>query len=61
MADEIIEELWQIKDDIASEHGYDMDVLVAYLRDTKHVGNHRVVNVRSRKKTAEQGAAERLH
>jgi len=25
MADEIIKELWQIKDGIASEHGHDMN------------------------------------
>ena len=32
MADEIIEELWKIKDDIAREHGYDIRRLGAYLR-----------------------------
>ena len=31
MADEIIEELWQIKDSIAQEYGYDVDALVAHL------------------------------
>jgi hypothetical protein len=31
MADEIIEELWQIKDDIARECGYDLDALLAHL------------------------------
>ena len=32
MADEIIEELWRIKDDVAREHGYDIDRLAAYFR-----------------------------
>ena len=32
MSDEIIKELWQIKDNIAREHGYDIDALVAHLR-----------------------------
>ena len=32
MADEIIEELWRVKDEIAREHGYDVDRLAAYFR-----------------------------
>jgi hypothetical protein len=32
MTDEIIKELWQIKDDIAREHGYDLDRLAADLK-----------------------------
>ena len=32
MADEIIEEVWRIKDEIAREHGYDLDRLGAYFR-----------------------------
>ncbi len=30
MADEIIEEVWRIKDEIAREHGYDLGKLGAY-------------------------------
>ena len=33
MADEIIEEVWRIKDEIAREHGYDVDRLGAYFRE----------------------------
>ena len=32
MTDEIIKELWQIKDSIAREHGYDLDRLAADLQ-----------------------------
>ena len=53
MADEIIKELWQIKDGIASEHGYDMNAFVEYLRARKHLEDHQVVDLRSMKKNAE--------
>lgn len=36
MADEIIRELWEIKDAIANEHGCDVKALVARFRATKH-------------------------
>lgn len=36
MADEIIEELWTIKDEIAREHGYDIDTLVAHIQGSRH-------------------------
>ena len=32
MPDEIIEELWSIKDGMAREHGYDVRKLAAYLQ-----------------------------
>nr|VFK48179.1 MAG: hypothetical protein BECKTC1821E_GA0114239_11052 [Candidatus Kentron sp. TC]VFK50709.1 MAG: hypothetical protein BECKTC1821D_GA0114238_111718 [Candidatus Kentron sp. TC]VFK59831.1 MAG: hypothetical protein BECKTC1821F_GA0114240_10382 [Candidatus Kentron sp. TC] len=32
MTDEILRELWQIKDGIAKEHNYSLDALVSYLR-----------------------------
>ena len=35
MSDEIIEELWRIKDGIAREHGNDVRKLAAYLQDRK--------------------------
>jgi len=38
MTDEVIEELWRVKDDIAREHDYDLDVLVADLRSRKLTG-----------------------
>ncbi len=33
MADPIIEELWDVKDAIAREHGYDVDALVDALQE----------------------------
>ena len=38
MADEIIEEVWRIKDEIAREHGYDIHRLAAYLRRREREG-----------------------
>ena len=32
MPDEVMQELWQSKDRIAREHGYEMDALVAHLQ-----------------------------
>lgn len=32
MRDEIIEEVWRIKDEIAKEHGNDLAAIVAYLQ-----------------------------
>ena len=56
MTDEIIQELWRIKDSIARDHGYDLDVLVAYLRGKERAGDHHVADPHSIKEIAEQGA-----
>ncbi|MBK8752319.1 MAG: hypothetical protein IPL99_12045 [Candidatus Competibacteraceae bacterium] len=37
MTDEIINELWRIKDDIAREHRYDLDRLAADLRSKEQI------------------------
>ena len=42
MADEIIEEVWRIKDEIAREHGYDLDRLGAYFRGRERQRAQRV-------------------
>ena len=44
MTDEIIEELWRIKDNIARDHGYNLDTLVAYLRSKERSGDHPVID-----------------
>ena len=36
MSDEIIEELWRIKDGMAREHRYDVRELAAYLQSRMH-------------------------
>ena len=56
MPDELIEELWQIKDGIAREHGYDVDALVAHLRTRERMESRRVVDLRAAREAAEQGA-----
>jgi hypothetical protein len=54
MADEIITELWKIKDAIAMECGCDVKALVAHLRAKKRQEDNRVVDLRSIKQAAEQ-------
>jgi hypothetical protein len=56
MPDEIIKELWQIKDSMAREHGYDIETLVAHLQTKKRPEGQRVVDLRAMRETAEQGA-----
>lgn len=47
MSDEIIKELWQIKDSIAREHGYDVKALVAHLQGRNRGEGERVVDLRA--------------
>ncbi len=42
--DEIIEELWKAKDDIARECGYDLNNLAELLRKRQAQGKHEVVD-----------------
>ncbi len=51
MSDEIIEELWRIKDSIAQEYNYDLDLLVANLRNKKNLENQKTVNLHSIKES----------
>lgn len=53
MADEIIRELWKIKDDIASKHNYNLKKLVKYLQEKERNGKHKIVDLRSAKRAAE--------
>ena len=45
MRDEIIEELWGIKDSIAREHGNDVRKLSAYLQSKKDTRHARMTNL----------------
>ena len=56
MSDEIIKELWQIKDSIAREHGYDIDALVSHLQSKKRPEGQQVVDLRAMRAAAERGA-----
>lgn len=49
MADEIIEELWKIKDSIAQEYGFNLDSLVAHLKARELSSGQKVVNLRAKK------------
>ena len=57
MSDEIIEELWQIKDSIARKHGYDIEALVAYLQTKKRMEGQQVVDLSALRGSAEQNAS----
>lgn len=56
MPDEIIKELWQIKDGIAREHGYDIEALVAHLHTKERPAGQQVVDLRAIREAAEQDA-----
>ncbi len=50
MPDEIIKELWQIKDANAREHSYDIEALVAYLQAaTRRAESRRFICAKSRR------------
>ncbi len=61
MTDEIITELWAVKDDIAREHGYDLDALAVHFQATQRTENQRVVDLQAIKKTAEPSPSSRAH
>jgi hypothetical protein len=44
MKDEIIEELWRIKDELAREANYDVHVLCEHLRQQQAASRERVVD-----------------
>jgi len=56
MPDEIIKELWKVKDAIAEEHGCDVKALVAHLKKRKHEAGQQPVDLRGMKLAAEQNA-----
>ena len=56
MADEIIEEVWRIKDELAREHGYDVGRLGAYFQRRERE-RERAQRERERAGTAAEGTA----
>ena len=57
MSDEIIKELWQIKDRIAQEHGYNIEALVTHLQTKKRPEGQKVVDLSALKENTGQGAS----
>ena len=45
MSDEIIEELWQVKDSLAKQFNYDLDALAAELQRRQKESGRRIVNL----------------
>jgi hypothetical protein len=45
MADEIIQEVWRIKDQMAKKFNYDIDALVAELQRQQQQSGRKVVNL----------------
>ena len=58
MPDDIIKELWQIKDSIARRHEYNIDALVTHLQAKERVRGHRVVELRGTTEATEQGVPD---
>lgn len=54
MSDEVIKEIWKIKDSIAREHGYDIDRIVAYLRTKQRPKGHPVVDLCAVRRVSDQ-------
>ena len=57
MADEIIEELWRIKDDMAREHGYDIKRLAAYFQRREREGGRPVLGLRAKRGSHEESGS----
>ena len=60
MPDEIIEELWRIKDEIAREHGYDVESLATYLQSKDRTSERQVVDLQSQRKIAGRGESPNI-
>jgi hypothetical protein len=55
MTDEIIQEVWRAKDELAKQFNYDIDALAAELRRRQENSGRKVVNLE--KEAAEQTAS----
>lgn len=60
MPDEIIKELWQIKDGIAREHSNDIRAFVAHLQSKKRAKGQQIVDLDSLKQAAETQRTAKL-
>jgi hypothetical protein len=57
MADEIMNELWDIKDNIAREHGYDIDALITNFQERGSAKGRQIVDLHARKISDERNKA----
>ena len=55
MADEIIEELWRVKEEIAREHGNDVRAIAAYFQRKDREAGFRKVDPQKLKEMTEAG------
>lgn len=60
MPDEILKELWKVKDTIAREHGYDLRALGLYLRNREAAEGQQVVDLAAMRAQAKKGATPGL-
>ncbi len=51
MKDNILKELWNVKDSIAKEHNYNIDNLVNFFKDKENKNKKDVVNLTTDKKS----------
>ena len=61
MSDEVIETLWQIKDDMAREYGYDVARLAAALQAEQGNAGHRVVDLQAQREPAQRRVPRTSH
>ncbi len=60
MSDEVIRELWNVKDAMAQEHGHDVRGLAAYLQGKKRWECSRQPSGRSAFEIVSEGSGQRL-
>lgn len=58
MTDELLQELWDTKDNIAKEHGYNMDALAEYFRNQQATRHERFHVDKRDKKAAHASPAD---
>jgi len=61
MKDEVLEELWNVKDELARESGYDIKVLLETLRAAQAASTRPTVNLYAEKQTAGGDAEDRVN
>ena len=59
MTDNVMRELWQIKDRIASDHDYDVDALVAHLRTRTRPADQVIVDLSAQAVSGERTSSSR--